>query len=65
MPLIEGKSNAARSENIKRELAAGKPAKQAEAIGYSVQREAQKGRDRAALDANARLIQQVADSYKR
>ena len=38
MPLIEGKSDKARSENIKREVEAGKPPKQAAAIAYSVQR---------------------------
>jgi hypothetical protein len=38
MPLIKSSSNRAREENIRREIAAGKPAKQAVAIGYSVQR---------------------------
>jgi hypothetical protein len=42
MPLIKSPSKKAREENIKREIAAGKPAKQAVAIGYSVQREARK-----------------------
>jgi len=40
MPLIKSSSKKARSENIRREIDAGKPAKQAVAIGYSVQREA-------------------------
>ena len=40
MPLIKSGSNAARSENIRREIDAGKPPAQAEAIGYSVQRKA-------------------------
>jgi len=53
MPLVEGKSDKARSENIKREMEAGKPAKQAEAIAYSVQRKAG-GKDRA-YDANASI----------
>lgn len=35
-------ANRARSENIKREIAAGKPIKQAVAIGYSVQRKTKK-----------------------
>jgi hypothetical protein len=39
MPLIEGKSDKARSENIATEIKAGKKPKQAAAIGYSVQRE--------------------------
>ena len=40
MPLVKSASNKARSENIKREIQAGKPPKQAAAIGYSVQRQA-------------------------
>lgn len=40
MPLIESKSNEARSENIRREVEAGKPQKEAEAIAYSIQRKA-------------------------
>lgn len=42
MPLVKSKSNKSREENIKREISAGKPVKQAVAIGYSVQREAGK-----------------------
>ena len=41
MPLIQGKSDKARSENIATEIEAGKDPKQAAAIGYSVQRKAQ------------------------
>jgi hypothetical protein len=51
MPLVKGESDKSRSENIKREIEAGKPAKQAEAIAYSVQRKAG-GKDRA-YDAEA------------
>ena len=40
MPLKKGASNATREVNIRREIAAGKPIKQAVAIGYSVQRSA-------------------------
>ena len=40
MPLVKSASKKARQENIKREIAAGKPPKQAVAIGYSVQRRA-------------------------
>jgi len=36
MPLIKGKSRKAMSSNIKTEIAAGKPQKQAVAIAYSV-----------------------------
>jgi hypothetical protein len=38
MPLINSPSNAARSKNIATEFKAGKPLKQAVAIGYAVQR---------------------------
>ena len=40
MPLKHGTSNKTRQENIEREIAAGKPPKQAVAIAYSEQREA-------------------------
>jgi hypothetical protein len=40
MPLVQGSSNKARSENIKREIEAGKDPKQAAAIAYSIQRKA-------------------------
>lgn len=42
MPLIQGKSNAARNKNIAVEIRSGKPLKQAVAIGYSEQRQAKK-----------------------
>lgn len=42
MPLKRGTSSKTRNENIKTEIAAGKPIKQAEAIGYSEQRQAKK-----------------------
>lgn len=42
MPLIHSSSDKARSENIRREIEAGKPRAQAAAIGYSVQRQAEK-----------------------
>lgn len=48
MPLIEGKSDKARSENIATEIEAGKDPKQAVAIAYSVQRKASHAQDRAA-----------------
>lgn len=41
MPLVKSASKQAREQNIKREIAAGKPPQQAVAIGYSVQRKAQ------------------------
>jgi len=49
MPLIEGKSDKARSENIATEMREGKPPAQAKAIGYAVQRKAG-GKDTAAVD---------------
>ena len=42
MPLIKGKSKASVQKNIKAELAASKPLKQAVAIALSVKREAEK-----------------------
>jgi len=42
MPLIASMTPKALKANIKKEIEAGKPVKQAVAIGYSVQREAQK-----------------------
>lgn len=38
MPLKRGASNATRETNIKREISAGKPIKQAVAIGYAMQK---------------------------
>ena len=38
MPLNKGKSKKAFSDNVKTEIAAGKPQKQAVAIAYSVKR---------------------------
>ena len=42
MPLVKSKSEKAFKTNIKREISAGKPQKQAVAIAYSVQRKAKK-----------------------
>lgn len=44
MPLVKSKSPRAFKENIRREIAAGKPPKQSVAIAYSVKREASKGK---------------------
>lgn len=41
MPLIKSTSKAAFKENIRREVKAGKPVKQAVAIAYSTKRSAQ------------------------
>jgi hypothetical protein len=40
MPLVKSASKRARQENIRREIDAGKPVRQAVAIGYSQQRRA-------------------------
>ena len=42
MPLVKSKSKKAFSENVKREMEAGKPQKQAVAIAYSVKKRASK-----------------------
>lgn len=44
MPLIKSKSDKAFQKNIKAEIAAGKPQKQAVAIAYSVKRKAEEGK---------------------
>ncbi len=44
MPLIKSNTPVARSANIKTEMAAGKPQKQAVAIAYSVGRKSKKGK---------------------
>jgi len=42
MPLVKSASSSAFRKNVKAEVAAGKPQKQAVAIAYSVKREAAK-----------------------
>ena len=42
MPLKKSASKKAREQNIRTEIKAGKPPKQAVAIGYSVQRQAKR-----------------------
>lgn len=46
MPLKSGSSKKAFSSNIKTEMKAGKPQKQAVAIAYSVARKGKKGKKR-------------------
>lgn len=60
MPRIKGKSDKARSENIQREIEAGKDPKQAAAIAYRVQREAKDTTCAHALDA----LRTIADKFK-
>lgn len=57
MPLIKSKSPEAFKKNIKAEIAAGKPQKQAVAIAYSVKREAKKA-DGGGLYANIHAKQE-------
>lgn len=45
MPLKHGKSEKAFKSNVKKEIEAGKPQKQALAIAYSVKREAEHKRN--------------------
>lgn len=44
MPLKKGKSQATISKNIRTEIRAGKPAKQAAAIAYSTARRSKRGK---------------------
>jgi hypothetical protein len=55
MPLIQSKSDKARSENIATEIKAGKDPKQAAAIAYSVQRANDADPIRMAFDALDKL----------
>jgi hypothetical protein len=52
MPLTKGKSEKAFKENIRAEVKAGKPVKQALAIAYDVKRKAEKGMKEGGLYAN-------------
>jgi hypothetical protein len=49
MPLIKSTSKKAFKTNIKKEIAAGKPPKQAVAIAYSEKRAAAKGKRKASM----------------
>ena len=49
MPLKKSASKKAFGENIRTEMAAGKPQRQAVAIAYSVKREAEKDKRKAAV----------------
>lgn len=53
MPLKKSTSKAARSSNIRTEIAAGRPVKQAVAIGYSVQRQAAKSKPKGLVNQPA------------
>jgi hypothetical protein len=61
MPLIKSAKQEAVGKNIKKEVEAGKPKKQAVAIALSTQREAAKGKRKANLeDAYAKYIEEKA-----
>jgi hypothetical protein len=61
MPLIKSGSSESVGKNIKTEMKAGKPKKQAVAIALSVERENAKGDRKAKLeDAYARYIEEKA-----
>ena len=61
MPLIKSGSAEAVGKNIKTEMKAGKPKKQAVAIALSVERENAKGDRKASLeDAYAKYIEEKA-----
>jgi hypothetical protein len=53
MPLVKSPSKKAFSENVKREMGAGKPQKQAVAIAYSQQRKAKAGKGILAASVKA------------
>jgi len=62
MPLKQSSSDKAVGENIKKEVKAGKPKKQAEAIALSVQRENASGKRKKTLeDAYAKYIEDKAE----
>ena len=61
MPLVKSGSKEAVGKNIKTEMKAGKPKKQAVAIALSVERENAKGDRKAKLeDAYAKYIEEKA-----
>ena len=61
MPLIKSAKQEAVGKNIKKEMEAGKPKKQAVAIALSTQREAAKGKRKKSLeDAYAKYIKEEA-----
>jgi hypothetical protein len=61
MPLVKSGSAEAVGKNIKTEIKAGKPKKQAVAIALSVERENAKGDRKASLeDAYAKYIEEKA-----
>ena len=61
MPLVKSGSQEAVGKNIKAEMKAGKPKKQAVAIALSVERENAKGSRKAKLeDAYAKYIEEKA-----
>lgn len=64
MPLIKSKSPEAFKKNIKAEIAAGKPQKQAVAIAYSVKRAAKKAKGGAMHDDVAEDKKLIKKAFK-
>lgn len=64
MPLIKGKSDKSREENVQRETEAGKDPKQAAAIAYRVQRQAQHTKDAADCTQTLSALRAIADQFK-
>lgn len=64
MPLEKSPSKAARQRNIEREIAAGKPIKQAVAIGYSVQRQTAKPKRKRKVQQRDGMAKMARDMAK-
>jgi hypothetical protein len=60
MPLVKSKTPEAFRKNVKAEVAAGKPVKQAVAIAYAVKRAAPKERNNMAQDPTAGIVAAAA-----
>ena len=64
MPLIKSKSDKAFKSNIKAEIAAGKPQKQAVAIAYAVKRKARKKAGGGRMSSNPMDYESDVDFYE-
>jgi len=59
MPLVKSTTKQAFSENIRREMQAGKPQKQAVAIAYSQKRETERRKKRKYSDRHVEVAEQM------